>query len=208
MRAEAGNRKYTSACVAFRLRVLSGSSLHEYLVSVAGVNDTNTGNKLLGRLPFVSRTFEGHFKDSPYVLDMDANLYIGPADHLSRDHHAAVEVIFHFLSQTGRNKVPMRELLRDRRLLLTIFAAFDMARIEDSGEQEFRIRIHGTYDGEPLADTSDDDLPAGPCGQAVNQIKLRFYRLCRRLDREFKTRELNPELEQAEQRVLRSVYAE
>ncbi|MCP4047037.1 MAG: hypothetical protein GY732_13745, partial [Gammaproteobacteria bacterium] len=51
-------------------------------------HDTSGGGKLLGGLPFVSRTFEGYFTDTPYVLDMDANLYLGPADHLSRDMHA------------------------------------------------------------------------------------------------------------------------
>ena len=164
--------------------------------------------KLLGSLPFVSRTFEGYFNDSPYVLDMDANLYIGPADQFSRDQHAAVEVVFRFLAETGRIKSPVRELLRDRRLLLATFAAFDDARIiEDADEEEFRIRIHGTYDGEPLVVLDDDDLPAGPCGQSVNQVKLRFYRLCRRLDSDFKTRELSDQHERAEQRVLRSVYA-
>jgi hypothetical protein len=55
--------------------------------------------------------------------------------------------------------------------------------------------------------SGDDDLPAGPCGQAVNQVKLRFYRLCRRLDRDFKARELNDLQKQAEQRVLLSVFA-
>ena len=60
-------------------------SITRYQFSVASLNETNTVNKLLGSLPFVSRTFEGHFKDSPYVLDMDANLYIGPADQLSRE---------------------------------------------------------------------------------------------------------------------------
>jgi hypothetical protein len=109
--------------------------------------------KLLGSLPFVSRTFEGHFKDSPYVLDMDANLYIGPADQYSRDQHAAVEVVYHFLAQTGRLTNPFAELLRDRRLLLAAFAAFDEARAEgaDAESEEFRIRIHATYDGQPLA---------------------------------------------------------
>jgi hypothetical protein len=174
---------------------------------VAHLNDSGKGKKLLGSLPFVSRTFEGHFKDSPYVLDMDANLYIGPADQFNRDHNAAVEVVFHFLAQTGRINFSIRELLRDRCLLLATFAAFDEARVEDSDEDEFHIRIHGTYDGEPLGGMGDDDLPAGPCGQAVNEVKLRFYRLCRRLDGEFKTRELSEPLKQAEQRVLRSVYA-
>jgi len=140
------------------------------------------GGKLLGSLPFVSRTFEGHFKESPYVLDMDANLYVGPADSLSRDHHAAVEVIWHFLSETGRIEAPLREVLRDRALLLDAFAAFDRARVDD------------------------DDLPAGPCGQSVNQVKLRFYRLCRRLDREFKTRTLEPRQADAERAMLASVF--
>jgi hypothetical protein len=101
----------------------------------------------------------------------------------------------------------MGELLRNRALLLAAFAAFDAARIEEANEEEFRIRIHGTYDGAPLAVAGDDDLPAGLCGLVVNQVKLRFYRLCRRLDREFKDRELSDEQKRAEQRVLRSVYA-
>ena len=177
------------------------------LPAVARLNELSKGMKLLGSLPFVSRTFEGHFKDSPYVLDMDANLYIGPADQFSRDQLAAVEVIFHFLSETGRVQASVRDLLRDRRLLLTAFAAFDDARIESSDAQEFRIRIHGTYDGEPLRVMSDDDLPAGPCGQAVNQVKLRFYRLCRRLDPDFKTCVLTDTHKRAEQQLLQSVYA-
>lgn len=172
---------------------------------VARSKDTQGGSKLLGTLPFVSRTFEGYFKDTPFVLDMDANLYVGPADHLSRDQHAAVEVVFHFLSQTGRVASPVRETLRDRRLLLDAFAAFDAARADD-GEHEFRIRLHGTYDGQRLEGPADDDLPAGPCGQAVNQIKLRFYRLCRRLDAEFKSRELSSTQRQAERRLLASAY--
>lgn len=165
--------------------------------------------KLLGSLPFVSRTFEGYFKDCPYVLDMDANLYIGPADQYSRDQHAAVEVVYHFLAQTGRITNAFAELLRDRCLLLAAFAAFDEARAEgaDSESEEFRIRIHATYDGQPLDLEGDDDLPAGPCGQSVNQVKLRFYRLCRRIDREFKTRDLTDTHKQAEQRLLRSVFA-
>jgi len=163
------------------------------------------GGKLLGSLPFVSRTFEGHFKESPYVLDMDANLYVGPADSLSRDHHAAVEVIWHFLSETGRIEAPLREVLRDRALLLDAFAAFDRARVDDD-DRDFRILLHGTYDGEPLAGGGDDDLPAGPCGQSVNQVKLRFYRLCRRLDREFKTRTLEPRQADAERAMLASVF--
>ncbi|MFT5173938.1 MAG: hypothetical protein ACI8W7_002122 [Gammaproteobacteria bacterium] len=196
------------ACIPVDVRVILSALAQCYFkFLMVPLNDPTKAMKLLGSLPFVSRTFEGYFKDSPYVLDMDANLYIGPADQFSRDQQAAVEVVFHFLAETGRITFPVRELLRDRALLLATFAAFDAARIEDSGEEEFRIRIHGTYDGEPLAALGDDDLPAGPCGVAVNQVKLRFYRLCRRLDSEFKTRELTDELKRAEHRVLRSVYA-
>jgi len=172
---------------------------------VARSKDSQGGSKLLGALPFVSRTFEGHFKDTPFVLDLDANLYIGPADHLSRDQHAAVEVVFHFLTQTGHIDASVRDVLRSRSLLLDAFAAFDAARI-DEDEQEFRIRLHGTYDGERLRDAADDDLPAGPCGQSVNQVKLRFYRVCRRLDGEFQTRELNSQQRRAERRLLASAF--
>ena len=70
--------------------------------------------KLLGGSPFVSRTFEGQFKGNPYALDMDANLYIGPADHLSRDEPSGIEVIYHFLAQTGRIDQSLEERLRDR----------------------------------------------------------------------------------------------
>jgi hypothetical protein len=161
--------------------------------------------KLLGTLPFVSRTFEGYFRDTPYVLDMDANLYIGPADDVSRDEHAAVEVIFHFLFETGHVEVPVRDLLRDRCLLLDAFDAFDRVRVDDE-EHEFRILLHGTYDGDSLTTEEDDDIPAGPCGQAVNQVKLRFYRACQRLDPEFPSRTLSDSQRRAEKRVLDSAY--
>jgi hypothetical protein len=172
---------------------------------VARSKDSQGGNKLLGTLPFVSRTFEGHFEDTPFVLDLDANLHIGPADHLSRDQHATVEVIFHFLTQTGRIDSSVRDVLRSRSLLLDAFAAFDAARI-DEGEQEFRVRLHGTYDGERLQGAPDDDLPAGPCGQSVNQVKLRFSRVCRRLDAEFQTRELDSQQRRTERRLLGSAF--
>jgi hypothetical protein len=175
--------------------------------SVSRSKDSQGGSKLLGTLPFVSRTFEGHFKDTPFVLDLDANLYIGPADHLSRDQHAAVEVVFHFLTQTGRIDSSVRDVLRSRSLLLDAFAAFDAARVdEQEQEQEFGIRLHGTYDGERLRDAADDDLPAGPCGQSVNQVKLRFYRVCRRLDGEFQTRELDSQQHRTERRLLASAF--
>lgn len=172
---------------------------------VARSKDSQGASKLLGTLPFVSRTFEGYFKDTPFVLDMDANLYVGPADHLSRDQHAAVEVMFYFLTETGCIDSPVRDVLRDRRLLLDAFAAFDEARV-DVGEQDFRIRLHGTYDGALLHDPLDDDLPAGPCGRSVNQVKLRFYTQCRRLDSEFKIRELNSRQRKTERRLLASAF--
>ncbi len=182
------------------------STVEAAVVSVTKTHDKNGSGKLLGDLAFVSRTFEGYFTDTPYVLDMDANLYLGPADHLSRDMHAAVEVIVQFLRQTGRIEGTVRDVLMDRCKLLDAFSCFDDART-DKEESEFRIIIHGTYDGEPLADIGEDDLPAGPCGRAVNQVKLRFYRLCQRLDGQFAERELNTDQREAEQRLLSSVYA-
>lgn len=156
-----------------------------------------TDKKLLGELSFVSRTFEGGFKDSPFVLDMDANLYIGPADHLSRDEHSAIEAIYHFLAQQGRLQGAFKDLLRDRRRLLDAFREFDAARIQ-SHSSEFRICVFGTYDGSMLLPVEDDELPAGPCGKSVGEIKRRFYDLCRRLDRDFQRRELSPEQQRAE----------
>lgn len=185
--------------VTFR-RVLSTA-----VIAVANSHDNGGSGKLLGDLAFVSRTFEGYFKDTPYVLDMDANLYLGPADHQSRDMHAAVEVVLQFLRQTGRIDDSVADLLTDRCKLLNAFICFDEART-DNEENEFRIIIHGTYDGEPLIDGTDD-LPAGPCGRAVNQVKLRFYRLCQRLDKQFSERKLDKRQQQAEQRLLKSVYA-
>jgi hypothetical protein len=121
---------------------------------------------------------------------MDANLYIGPADHISRDEHSGIEVIYHFLAQTGRITLPLKELLRNRLSLLDAFNALDEARSE-SGSAEFRVFIFGTYDGELLLPVADDDLPAGPCGKSVNELKLRFYKLCKRLDKEFAARPLD-----------------
>lgn len=151
----------------------------------------------LGNLSFVSRTFEGGFKDTPYVLDLDANLYIGPADEISRDEHAALEVIFHFLAGRGKVKNPVRELLRNRQLLLSAFAEFDAARREGT-ENEFRIILYGTYDGVALLPDEDDELPAGPCGVAVNSIKRRFYAICKRLDKQFLERPLDKRQREAE----------
>ena len=157
--------------------------------------------KLLGDLAFVSRTFEGRFMENPYVLDMDANLYIGPADQYSRDEHSAIEVVFHFLRETGRINMPLRDLAKNRCEMLDAFGAFDDARSESKGE-EFRIFVFSTYDGEPLKVGADDVLPAGPCGKPINEIKMRFYKLCRKMDKEFSTRQLTPEQQQVESRFV------
>ncbi len=156
---------------------------------------------LLGGLSFVSRTFEGSFKENPFVLDMDANLYIGPADHISRDEHAGVEVVFHFLAHREKIRHSVRELLANRSLLLEAFAAFDESRSERK-ENEFRIIVFGTYDGTPLVPVEDDHLPAGPCGKSIGEIKLRFYDLCKRLDKQFYSRQLTAAQRKAEANFL------
>ena len=163
--------------------------------------DMPGNNKLLGGLPFVSRTFEGHFKENPFVLDMDANLYVGPADQHSRDEHSGIEVLYHFLSQTGRIGLGFKEIVRNRIELLDAYAAFDEARME-SEQEEFRIFVFGTYDGELLLPGMDDEFPAGPCGKSVNELKLRFYRLCQRLDPQFNERALDERQRAAEARFL------
>ena len=168
-------------------------------------------NKLLGDLPFVKRTFEGRFNEAPFVLDMDANLYIGPADELSRDAHSAVAVVWRYLAQTKRVTTPVRELLKDRRALLDAFMAFDNARslerMDDDGVSEFRIMLHGTYDGAPLEPHLDDDLPAGPCGWSVNETKLHFYRKCVRMDPKFAARALSQAQAHAEHRLVNALAA-
>jgi len=163
---------------------------------------TSQDKKLLGRLPFVSRTFEGHFEETPFVLDMDANLYIGPADHLSRDEHSGIEVIYQFLKETGKTQHTLRELLRDRLLLLDAFLAFDQARTEGVAD-EFQVFIFGTYDGEPIETHLDDELPAGPCGKSVNELKRRFYALCRKVDPQFDQRILGEAQKSAESEFMK-----
>ncbi|MDJ0863297.1 MAG: hypothetical protein QNJ82_13805 [Gammaproteobacteria bacterium] len=157
--------------------------------------------KLLGSLPFVSRTFEGGFKENPFVLDLDGNLYIGPADHVTRDEHASIEVVYHFLAERQKISGSVRELLRSRQLLLDAFAAFDEARSEGE-ESDFRIIIFGTYDAVALAPIEDDELPAGPCGTPINVIKRRFYDICRRLDRQFLEQHLTQRQQRAEVRFV------
>lgn len=160
-----------------------------------------TEKKLLGGLPFVSRTFEGSFKENPFVLDMDANLYIGPADHLTRDEHAGIEVVYHFLAQRELIGHAFKELVKNRLLLLDAFRAFDDAR-KDNEDHEFRIVLFGTYDGVPLQPIEDDLLPAGPCGKSVNEIKRRFYGLCHRIDKQFEQHELSPIQQETEKAFL------
>jgi hypothetical protein len=130
---------------------------------------------------------------------MDANLYVGPADHLSRDEHAGIEVIYQYLRQTGKIRYSVRELLRDRTCLLEAFSAFDQARVESQAD-EFQIFIFGTYDGEPLSGVGDDDVPAGPCGKSINAIKRHFYAACRVLDKDFAQRRLDQTHKAAEAR--------
>ena len=172
--------------------------------------ESNTQDKLLGDVSFVKRTFEGRFTDAPFVLDMDANLYIGPADQYSRDMHSSVEVVLRYLRQTLRIDSPMRRILSVRSELLSAFAAFDEARsatqVDGDGVPEFRIVVHGSYDGEPLEPSTDDDLPAGPCGTSVNEVKLHFYRKCMRLDPDFDNQTLGPGLLEQDEQLRASVH--
>lgn len=172
--------------------------------------DTTTQDKLLGDVSFVKRTFEGRFVDAPFVLDMDANLYIGPADQFSRDMHSSVEVVLRYLRQTQRIEGSMRTLLGSRAALLDAFKSFDLARssaqVDEDGVPEFRIVIHGSYDGEELEPLDDDDLPAGPCGRSINEVKLHFYRSVMRLDPEFNSRTLDSEQAEQDERLRASVH--
>lgn len=157
-----------------------------------------SSRKLLGGFPFISRTFEGKFKENPFVLDADANLFVGPADGVTRDEHIVIGVLYHFMNETGRMIGPVRELLRNRVELLEAFAMFDEIRREGHAE-EFHLYMFGTYDGELLTAPEDDELPAGPCGKSVNDIKRRFYAICARIDPDFKTRKLSARLVAVEQ---------
>tara|TARA_Y100001934_G_scaffold20699_1_gene23591 strand:- start:10726 stop:11232 length:507 start_codon:yes stop_codon:yes gene_type:complete len=156
--------------------------------------------KLLGNFPFISRTFEGRFKDNPYVLDADGNLFIGPADQTSRDEHIAIEVIYHYFLQTGRTLPAARELLRNGAELLDALAIFDSVRWEEA--DEFSLYLFCTYDGETLASIVDDELPAGPCGRSVNEVKRRFYGICERADDKFVQRRLTDMQKETEARFL------
>jgi hypothetical protein len=177
---------------------------------VNGTRERPSEARLLGDVSFVKRTFEGRFVDAPFVLDMDANLYIGPADQYSRDLHSSVEVVLRYLRQTGRIEGSMRQILCNRAQLLRAFVVFDAARgegqVDEDGVPEFRVVVHGSYDGEPLEALRDDDLPAGPCGASVNEVKLHFYRRCMRLDSEFHACTLEPELLEQDDRLRASVH--
>lgn len=160
-----------------------------------------TNRKLLGEFPFVTRTFEANFKSSPYVLDADANLFLGPADHALPFEHIAIAIIVHYLNQTGRKVQPLGQLLRDRQVLLEAFDVFDNVRIE-SESNEFQIFLFGSYDGDALSAIDDDELPCGPCGSSVNDVKRRFYALSARLDPEFHSRPLSNALRAVERRFV------
>ena len=77
-------------------------------------------------------------------------------------------------------------------------------RLEPSREVEHDDAndLPSTYDGESLVTGQDDELPSGPCGRSVNDLKRRFYKLCRRLDQEFEGRKLTPEQRTAEARFV------
>ena len=162
-----------------------------------------TNRKLLGEFPFVARTFEARFKSSPYVLDADANLFLGPADHALPFEHTAIAVVVHYLNQTDRKIAPLGRLLRNRKELLEAFKVFDNARIEGENN-EFQIFLLGTFDGESLRAIDDDELPCGPCGVSVNDVKRRFYALCARLDAKFHQRPLSKTLIEVQARFVLS----
>lgn len=101
---------------------------------------------------------------------MDANRYIEPAGHLSRDEHFDIEVIYRFLAQTGRIDRYLKELLRDRVSLLNAFATRDATRLEGKPEV-FRVFVFGTYDAELLLPVDAGEFPACPCGKSTNGAK-------------------------------------
>ena len=128
---------------------------------------------LLGNLNFVTRTTgsvdEREFKNTPYILDSEARLHIGPADDLARDEHGAILVVYEYLRQTKKMPFRLSTLLSNRSNFLQTCVAFDAAR-RGSDETGPTIIIYGTYDGKPIESIISDDLPAGPCGKSVNQM--------------------------------------
>ena len=118
------------------------------------------------------------------MLDMDANMHVGPAEHVSRDEHSRIEVVYHFLAQIGRVDSNSRELLSHRCALLDAFGCFDEGRMEGEAEQS-RIFAFGAYGDELFKPVADDDSPAGSCRKSSSELKGRFYGLCRRTNTSF-----------------------
>jgi hypothetical protein len=160
---------------------------------------------LLGNLNFVTRTTgsvdEREFKNTPYILDSEARLHIGPADDLARDEHGAILVVYEYLRQTKKMPFRLSTLLSNRSNFLQTCVAFDAAR-RGADETGPTIIIYGTYDGKPIESIISDDLPAGPCGKSVNEIKWELYRRCMRMDPMFASRDLTQEQRQQESRFM------
>ncbi len=161
---------------------------------------------LLGNLNFVNRTTgsfdQREFKNTPYILDSEARLHIGPADDVARDQHGAILVIYEYLRQTKKISFRLSTLLSNRSNFLQTCVAFDKARRGISDESAPTIIIYGTYDGKPIESIISDDLPSGPCGMSVNEIKWELYRRCMRLDPQFASRDLTEEQRQQESRFM------
>jgi hypothetical protein len=164
-----------------------------------------TEEVLLGNINFVTRTTgsvdEREFKNTPYILDSEARLHIGPADDLARDEHGAILVVYEYLRQSKKMPFRLSTLLSNRSNFLQTCVAFDAAR-RGSDEAGPTIIIYGTYDGKPIESIISDDLPSGPCGKSVNEIKWELYRRCMRMDPMFASRDLTEEQRQQESRFM------
>lgn len=162
---------------------------------------------LLGNLNFVNRTTgsfdQREFKNTPYILDSEATLHIGPADDLARDEHGAILSIFEYLRQTKKISTRLSTILSNRANFLEACVAFDDARRGVSEETAPTIIIYSTYDGKPIESIISDDLPAGPCGKSVNEIKWELYRRCMRLDPQFASRDLTEQQRLQESRFMK-----
>lgn len=160
---------------------------------------------LLGNLAFVTRTtsaaYDRSLKGSPFVLDSEARLHIGPADDMARNEHGAILVVYELLLQAGGLEFTFGGVIRNRLRLLDAFDRFDAARLNE-GDEGARVSIYGTYDGQMLAPFVDDDLPAGPCGRSVNELKWDLYQRCMRMDPEFSRRELSEAAKKQEGRFI------
>lgn len=165
-----------------------------------------TDEVLLGNLNFVNRTTgsfdQREFKNTPYILDSEAKLHIGPADDQARDENGAIAVIYEYLRQTKRMPFRLSTLLSNRSNFLQTCVAFDKARRGTDEENGPVIIIYGTYDGKPIESIISDDLPSGPCGRSVNEIKWDLYRRCMRMDPQFPSRDLTEEQRLQESRFM------